>query len=160
MARKKIFTDGTKYAKGGGLPNYFFEGGKNVNLIKYSVDNQIFRQYENYQDAIEDFNKLKSNHNVTLLKFDNEGRGESKTIKQSDLARKKIFTDGTKYAKGGLTEHGLRLGDKIVGKGIRTIKVEDSENKKHIVNLNTGTREDSFKKGGNISSMLRNRRGI
>ena len=65
-----------------------------------------------------------------------------------------------RMAKGGMTEHGLRLGDKIVAKGVYTIQVKDSKNKKHIVNLNRGTREDSFGKGGNVSSMLRNRRGM
>tara|TARA_R110000868_G_scaffold52970_7_gene166776 strand:- start:257 stop:1873 length:1617 start_codon:yes stop_codon:yes gene_type:complete len=46
------------------------------------------------------------------------------------------------YAQGGMVEHGLQIGDKIVSKGIRTIKVENS-GKQYVVNLQNGTREDS-----------------
>jgi len=55
-----------------------------------------------------------------------------------------------RMAKGGMTEHGLRLGDTIVAKGVYTIEVKDSENKMHFVNLNRGTREDYYGKGGKL----------
>ena len=55
-----------------------------------------------------------------------------------------------RMAQGGMTEHGLRLGDTIVAKGVYTIEVKDSENKMHFVNLNRGTREDSYGKGGKL----------
>jgi hypothetical protein len=63
-----------------------------------------------------------------------------------------------KMAKGGLTEHGLREGDKIVFDHLvdDNIDVIDSKGKKHIVDLDKGKR---YANGGNVSSMLRNRRG-
>lgn len=68
-----------------------------------------------------------------------------------------------RMAKGGLTEHGLRVGDKITRDFRETfpksneIGVLDEDNVKRVVNLDRGTR---MAKGGNVSSMLRNRRGM
>jgi len=81
--------------------------------------------------------------------------------------------DGSKYnesteklrivrmAKGGMTEHGLEIGDEIIenrrfGRGDEELVVYNRKNKeKHFVNLDEGKR---YKKGG-ITEMLRNRRG-
>ena len=51
----------------------------------------------------------------------------------------------TPMAKGGLTEHGLKVGDKIVFERLQddSIEVKDSEGEKHIVDLETGTRFDN-----------------
>lgn len=67
------------------------------------------------------------------------------------------------FANGGLTEHGLKLGDKIVGTSGKEKHIIDIENrgKKRKVNLETGKRSIvDYAKGGNVSSMLRNRRGM
>jgi hypothetical protein len=62
------------------------------------------------------------------------------------------------YAKGGMTEHGLRVGDRIWGesKDLNQVFVKNNDEWKTI-NLDKGQR---FAKGGNVSSMLRNRRGM
>ena len=67
------------------------------------------------------------------------------------------------YAKGGLTEHGLRVGDRIEADGKTfgykdEIQVIDSDKKRRFVNLDKGNRGIGFKRGG-ITEMLRNRRG-
>ncbi len=62
------------------------------------------------------------------------------------------------YAKGGLTEHGLRVGDTIIEDfGDDEIGVRSINRDWHRINLDKGKR---FAKGGNVSSMLRNRRGM
>ena len=66
-------------------------------------------------------------------------------------------------AKGGMVEHGLKIGDMVISKGINTIVVENSattsSSKKYVVNLQNGTREDydlyesqyiPFDKGGSL----------
>lgn len=64
-----------------------------------------------------------------------------------------------KYAKGGMTEHGLRLGDEIFEDGAKhnypeEIVVKDEKNKKHFVNLNKGTRGQAFANGGVIGQEI------
>jgi len=51
------------------------------------------------------------------------------------------------YAKGGMTEHGLQLGDKIIGAGENSINVVTKKGGQKKVDLSEGTRE-SFAKGG------------
>ena len=51
------------------------------------------------------------------------------------------------YAKGGMTEHGLQLGDKIIGAGKNSINVVTKKGGQKKVDLSEGTRE-SFAKGG------------
>jgi len=76
--------------------------------------------------------------------------GSVKRVKNNDER-------GKSYAKGGMVEHGLRIGDIILKKGIRTIVVENSAttsfSKKYVVNLQNGTREDydTYSKGGSMA---------
>jgi hypothetical protein len=72
-----------------------------------------------------------------------------------------------RMAKGGLTEHGLKVGDKIEKKLDAQGEVIRVKNKKEnaFVHLDNGYRMrigefSTMKKGGNVSSMLRNRRGM
>jgi hypothetical protein len=60
-------------------------------------------------------------------------------------------------AKGGMTEHGLRIGDKIRTDGKKygypnEIEIIDESNKSKIINLDKGTRQDVFAKGGGVRS--------
>lgn len=63
-----------------------------------------------------------------------------------------------RMAKGGMTEHGLRIGDEIMGesKDLNAVFVKNKD-EWHNVFLDKGQR---YRKGGNVSSMLRNRRGM
>ena len=61
------------------------------------------------------------------------------------------------YAKGGLTEHGLRVGDRIEADGEKmgynnTISVLDDSKRRHIVNLDKGERSRAmtYKNGGKL----------
>jgi hypothetical protein len=62
------------------------------------------------------------------------------------------FTDS--FAKGGMTEHGLRVGDEIVRDygqfGFDEVQVRDGYNKNYVVNLDKGIRSKAFGKGGAI----------
>jgi hypothetical protein len=60
-------------------------------------------------------------------------------------------------AQGGMTEHGLKVGDTIIEEfGDDSIGVRSSKGDFHSVNLDKGKR---FANGGGVSAMLRNRRG-
>jgi len=70
---------------------------------------------------------------------------------EKELDRILALIDSEKYAQGGLTEHGLRVQDKITGtydKDKDFIFVIDGENNSHIVNLDKGER---FGNGGMTS---------
>jgi hypothetical protein len=58
----------------------------------------------------------------------------------------------SQFAKGGMTEHGLRVGDKIVFERIvdDLIEIKDANGKKHLVDLDTGRRIMSMANGGGI----------
>jgi chemotaxis protein histidine kinase CheA len=60
-----------------------------------------------------------------------------------------IYINPNKMAQGGMTEHGLREGDKIIGESRfkDEIIVTDSRKHAHIVNLNEGKRYD---RGGGV----------
>jgi hypothetical protein len=71
-----------------------------------------------------------------------------------DDAQYEIKSD-TQYAKGGLTEHGLRVGDTIQADGKTfgykdEIQVIDSDKKRRFVNLDKGNRGMGFGKGGKM----------
>ena len=54
-----------------------------------------------------------------------------------------------KYAKGGMTEHGLEIGDKIVSEKDKEVLVYGEDKKFSKVNLDKGKRQD-FAKGGSV----------
>ena len=58
-----------------------------------------------------------------------------------------VLQDIEDFAKGGMTEHGLQLGDKIIGAGGNSINVVTKKGGQKKVDLSEGTRE-SFAKGG------------
>lgn len=47
---------------------------------------------------------------------------------------------GDMYAKGGMTQHGLQIGDMIIGHDDNSIVVKDRQGKTYMVNLNSGKR--------------------
>lgn len=86
---------------------------------------------------------------------------EGDYVTLDELSESFDLSGHTLYAKGGMTQHGLRVGDRIVKTlGYEEIGIRDEDNKRHIVNLDKGVRGKGFRKGGNVSSMLRNRRGM
>lgn len=71
-------------------------------------------------------------------------------------AAKKYVDDNRRYvemAKGGMTEHGLKVGDKIVSDQFwdKNIVVENTKTKKKaIVDLESGKRKESMAMGGKV----------
>jgi hypothetical protein len=75
-----------------------------------------------------------------------------------DLAMEFDMSRLNQYAKGGLTEHGLRVGDTIQADGKTfgykdEIQVIDSDKKRRFVNLDKGNRGMGFGKGGKIEQI-------
>lgn len=126
-----------KMAKGGGI---------------YSSDNIWIVTFQNQDSAEFEKVRVRANNkrNAIEIAEDESGLGSDW---QYYSAEKQT------YAKGGMTEHGLREGDKIVFDHLvdDNIDVIDRKGVKHIIDLDKGKR---YRKGGNVSSMLRNRRGM
>lgn len=94
-------------------------------------------------------------HIAEMKKIYNElpEKPEWLTMEQIEDYESKMKSDDTAYAKGGLTEHGLEIGDKLYDTFApyvfpNEVIVIDKNNKKHFVNLDEGTRGKSFAKGG------------
>jgi len=96
--------------------------------------------------------KGKNNYKIPTKEQVTKGR-KNKTVyyenrpERSDVSQiRQLAQGGSTYAKGGMVEHGLKIGDIIISKGINTIVVENSatisSSKKYVVNLQNGTRED------------------
>ena len=128
--------------------NNRFGGGGDVDELPYPYQMQ-------WEKLITDF----GNDNVMLMfpsgamgYYDSRTRGNysDDSIRQS----LKSMNPSNEYAKGGLTEHGLRLGDKIVDSSSTstTIGVNDKNKKYHIVDLDKGERFDN---GGNIDDLVK-----
>jgi hypothetical protein len=87
---------------------------------------------------------------------------EGDYVTLDELEDKFDLSDVSLYAQGGMTEHGLRVGDEIVRDysehGFNEVQVKDGYKNNYVVNLDKGIRSKPFKKGG-ITQMLRNRRG-
>ncbi len=59
------------------------------------------------------------------------------------------------FAKGGMIEHGLRVGDEIIRDysdfGFNQVQIKDSYGKSHVVSLENGKRSEAFAKGGYVA---------
>ena len=82
------------------------------------------------------------------------GRIFNKDVKFEKIYNQKLYNQIRKveeFAKGGLTEHGLKLGDKIIKDfGDEEIAIRGIDNKRHFVNLDEGVRGEAFAKGGKL----------
>jgi len=93
------------------------------------IENEVLEYIKEYGNNSQ-IKKLK------VSKYEDGGLMEDNT----PVIRYYFEDEEYEYAKGGMVEHGLQIGDKILSKGIRTIEVENS-GKKYVVNLQNGTRE-------------------
>jgi outer membrane protein assembly factor BamB len=71
-----------------------------------------------------------------------------KTKDEPKVIRGYSDDEAYEYAKGGLTQHGLKQGDMIMGHSDNNVVVKDKSNKIYIININNGTRlsEEEFEK--------------
>lgn len=78
----------------------------------------------------------------------------NETLDAEQAERTSRYKANTEFAKGGLLEHGLQMGDTIIGYGLGdgTVVVENGNMGKATVNLNTGERysHKSMEKGGGV----------
>jgi hypothetical protein len=149
-----------KYAGGGGIEDVIVYDNGGESFDRYTIftpDGSVYGMSENasgFNMYIGDSTEIeKGSHLGKRLK------SVPKSIQKAVMNRM-----SETYAKGGLTEHGLRVGDRIEADGKTfgykdEIQIIDSDKKRRFVNLDKGNRGQGFAKGGNISSMLRNRRG-
>lgn len=114
-----------KFAEGGGVDSL-----KKGDIITLIGDEYVFIRYEkdNTQGYEEERIILKKSANGEVNSYP-----------------KDMVEAYSKYAKGGMTEHGLRVGDRIEADGKTfgykdEIQVIDSDKKEHIVNLDKGRR--------------------
>lgn len=100
-------------------------------------------------------------HIAEMKKIYNElpEKPEWLTMKQIEDYESKMKSTDSAFAKGGLTEHGLKNGDKIYDTFApdifpNEVIVNDQNNKKHFVNLDTGTRGQAFANGGIVGQEI------
>jgi antirestriction protein len=136
----KLYPDAKGFAEGGGVDEKFFHESR---LLDYGFSKDIDlagnRIYEKglYKIVI---NPKDKTYTAIL-----NGRPETHKIydKKFALGRFIDLEFGTKYAKGGMLEHGLREGDIILGKQSeysKDIEIADKNNKYGIVDLQKGQR--------------------
>ena len=128
-----------EYAEGGGVKDKIkVRGFAPVSKEEAMLLNEDFK--ENFNSNIERFTKhLNKVHNSKLRVIDTQS----------------LIDFGKKYANGGMTEHGLKVGDRIEADGKTfgykdEIQVIDSDKKRRFVNLDKGKRYDN---GGGVENV-------
>ena len=124
-----------KLEKGG----YMADGGKIKNQYEgkspdYLWNNLTQKQREHF---VHDHKLVATNDYRVKLSFDELPVFMKKEI--TEHYKMGQYADGGMMAKGGLTEHGLQKGDKIITKMGNVIKVEN-DGKEYVVNLDKGER--------------------
>ena len=156
-ARQEFNKEGIEFAKGGTTKTKFKVGDKVVGQFRYDYGEglQPVSIYD-YADRVKGFiSNVRKIDTTTMysIKFDN---GEE--LQYPDFAIDNFIVK-SQYAKGGLTEHGLEVGDEIVmdvkkttmGKMPTTIGVKDYDKEFHLVDLDKGER---YAKGGKTDEDL------
>lgn len=129
-----------RLAKGGQAGEKVYDEMMNVGKSKYVVN--FHNGEKKHKDGSPFFDIAIFKNKVEKDKFvkDLESKGYSK----------KRYAEGgkMKYAKGGITEHGLKVGDIVKGRYENGIMIEN-DGKNYFVNLNEGKRytEDEFLSG-------------
>ncbi len=100
-----------------------------------------------FVNSYEDDKRLKALHQGKRISASGETYYENR-LDHADVDRRRRLEDGGYMAKGGLTEHGLKQGDMIMGHSDNNVIVKDKSNKIYVININNGTRlsEDEFEK--------------
>jgi hypothetical protein len=136
------------YAKGGLTEHGLRLGDEIVWVDNFELD----QDKKNRAKYIINYNR----GNYTII--DNKTKKAITSFPTQISAVNYINTELNKFAKGGMTEHGLRLGDKILKdapyKLSEYILVEDKRENKHFVDLNRGERGKAFAKGGVIGQEI------
>jgi hypothetical protein len=141
----------------------FFEGGGGMPYVYWTItfydrynketfDVDVMGDYTDSEDAI----KQAIDENGIYVTYENDDNGEmywnGNEIVVYDAKKKKGYNQ---FAQGGMTEHGLRVGDTIQADGKTfgykdEIQVIDSDKKRRFVNLDKGNRGMGFGKGGEM----------
>jgi hypothetical protein len=133
--------NGNKYAKGGNV-------SESINLSGYRVTNR-FSDFEEMKEWV-DKERLLYPWFHFVVTDDEKSEARYKVWAKS---KETIVDEKIVYAKGGLTAHGLKLGDKIIKDfGDEEVAVRSVDNKRHFVNLDKGMRGEAFAKGGSVKA--------
>ena len=156
-ARQEFNKEGIEFAKGGTTKTKFKVGDKVVGQFRYDYGEglqpvSIYDYADRVNGVISNVRKIDTT-TMYSIKFDN---GEE--LQYPDFAIDNFIVK-SQYAKGGLTEHGLEVGDEIVmdvkkttmGKMPTTIGVKDYDKEFHLVDLDRGER---YAKGGKTDEDL------
>lgn len=112
------------------------------------VGGKLYTQQQINKMSADDLRKLVYNY------FGETGEKFDEYYKRGGSVKKKVVAK--KYAKGGLTEHGLKTGDKIVGKsGIYGAQIYNKQSREAgLVNLDSGRRiVIKYAQGGKMGSI-------
>jgi hypothetical protein len=126
------------------LINYGFEPQRG-NMDEADVD--FYEEIDWFTFRNEDFTAIVNNDGVEILNDEGEVMIETNDATELDIYLDEL-TENELYAKGGMTEHGLRVGDRIWGesKDLNQVFVKNNDEWKTI-NLDKGQR---FAKGGKL----------
>jgi hypothetical protein len=138
----------------------FFEGGGGMPYVYWTItfydlyDKQTFEvdvigDYNNAENAI----KQAIDENDIYVDYENDDNGQmywnGNEIVLYDVKKKSGYNE---FAKGGMTEHGLMEGDKIVFDHLSddNMDIIDRNGNKHVVDLDKGKR---YGNGGGVHTM-------
>jgi hypothetical protein len=157
--------DEEEYAKGGSIKDVIVYDNGGESFDRYTIftpDGSVFGMSEN-ATMPNGFN-MYIGEDTEIKKGSHLGK-RLKSVPQS-IERAVMNRLNETYAKGGMTEHGLREGDEIFEDYSRThpskkewknvVAIRDKKGNFHHIDLDKGKR---YEKGGDIASMMRNRRG-
>jgi hypothetical protein len=126
----QYFADGGMMAKGGEKKYAIVVENTDRILIKDTDKSFIDKKYKELKEV---YDKKYPNDKISIVEFADGGT--------TDIGGTEFSTEDLSgmFAKGGMTEHGLKHGDKITGQ-FDNIVVVENDGKTFVVNLNVGKR--------------------
>jgi hypothetical protein len=109
---------------------------------------------------VEDLGNEGTKRKYRLSKISNDMMADGgKTEEEPKVIRGYSDDEAYEYAKGGMVEHGLKVGDLIVGEGEKGTDMDgyvfvSNNGKNFVVHLNSGHRSGSMKHGGRTTSAI------
>ena len=133
---------------------------ENEDINNHSENVVLLAKYFGSAEDLKQAERILSIHDEEgHLSGENSANRRKLSQKLIDKARKEMAKKGIQFAKGGMTEHGLKVGDTITDDMFweDKIVVKNKEGKKHLIDLDKGKR---YANGGGVDKMMRSRRGM
>ena len=153
ISKEKEDEDENEYKKGGSIKDVIVYDNGGESFDRYTIftpDGSVFGMSEN-ATMPNGFN-MYIGEDTEIKKGSHLGK-RLKSVPQS-IEKAVMNRLNETYAKGGMTEHGLREGDRIIGdvdSEKDSIYIVDSKKRGHIVNLGEGKR---YNKGGGVDGEI------